>query len=79
MRQMGAGQNAKNGERLLDGAKFPRRPGTLTLTTPAERLDYIAAMVHQLKIMSAQANCQTLSGLLEMAYREAVRQRNAGS
>ena len=38
---------------------------------------YIAAMVQELQIMSAQANCQTLAGLLELAHREAVRQRYA--
>jgi hypothetical protein len=37
------------------------------------RLDYIADMVWELKLLSAQANCQTLAGLLELAYREAKR------
>jgi hypothetical protein len=44
-------------------------------SSATERLDYIAAMVQELKIMSAQANCRTLAGLLELAYREAVQSR----
>ncbi len=44
-------------------------------TSPVERLDYIAAMVQELKTMSAQANCQTLAGLLDLAYREAKQRR----
>lgn len=76
---MCAGQNAKNGERPPDDTALPGRPGvaTLTLISPAERLDYIAALVQELKIMSVQANCQALAGLLELAYLEAVRQRRA--
>jgi hypothetical protein len=32
-------------------------------------------MVHELKIMSDQADCEVLADLLERAYREALRQR----
>ena len=74
---MSAGQNAKNGERPPDDAALPAGLATLTLTSPAERLDYIADLVQELKILSAQANCQALTGLLELAYLEAVRQRRA--
>jgi hypothetical protein len=40
-----------------------------------ERVDYIAAMVQELRIMARQANLRTLANLLELAYREALQQR----
>jgi hypothetical protein len=40
-----------------------------------ERLDYIAQMVRQLQMMSAPTNCRTLTGLLELAYHEALQKR----
>ena len=46
--------------------------------SPKDRLEYIAEMVRELKIMSAQANCQVLADLLERAYLEAVRQGRIG-
>ena len=52
--------------------------GALALSSSSERLDYIAAMVQQLKIMAAHANYRKLAGLLELAYHEAMRQRRAG-
>ena len=79
LKPMSAGQNAKNGQlppddvALLGGSGLP----TLTLISPADRLDYIADIVHELKIMAAQADCQALAGLLEVAYLEARRQRLA--
>jgi hypothetical protein len=36
-----------------------------------ERLDYIVAMVRELKGMAAQADCRMLASLLELAYQEA--------
>ena len=71
-------QGAKNGE-LLSQAKFPCRSeiAPLPVASPKARLEYIASMVHELKIMSAQANCQVLAQLLERAHREAVQQRRA--
>jgi hypothetical protein len=45
--------------------------------SPADRLDYIADMVQELKAMSARADCSELTGLLGLAYREAVKQRRA--
>ena len=50
----------------------------LAVSSPGDRLDYIADMVHELQALAAQADCQTLSGLLDLAYREAVQQRRAG-
>ena len=43
----------------------------------ADRLDYIADMVRQLKAMAAAADCGTLAALLELAYHEAIRQRRS--
>ena len=51
----------------------------LPMASPKDRLEYIADMVQELKIMSAQANCQVLADLLERAYREAVRQCRGGA
>ena len=48
------------------------------LPTRAERLDYIADMLGELKAMSAQAHCPALTALLELAYRKAVKERRAG-
>jgi hypothetical protein len=42
-----------------------------------ERLDYIAEMAQELKVMSAQAGCRTLAGLLELAHLEALQRRRA--
>jgi len=50
----------------------------LSLSSPQETLDYIAAMVRELKMMSAQADCRTLTGLLHMAYQEALHRRRTG-
>ena len=63
------GQNPSDGRR-----KCGSRPaiGALALSSPGERLDYIAAMVHELKVMSAQADCRTLTGLLDLAHQEAL-------
>jgi hypothetical protein len=44
----------------------------------AERLDYIADMIRELRILSAQANCRTLTGLLDLAYQEALERQRAG-
>ena len=58
-------------------ASRPEIPA-LALGSSSERLDYIAAMVQQLKIMAAQANYRKLAGLLELAHQEALRRRRAG-
>ena len=50
----------------------------LTLSSSSEQLDYIADMVQELRIMSAQADHRTLAGILELAYHEALRRRRAG-
>jgi hypothetical protein len=67
----GGGEEAERGRRWQgrSDAAAPRA------TSCGERLDYIAAMVAELKAMSAQANCQTLAGLLELAHREALQRR----
>jgi hypothetical protein len=68
--------NAESGSEAQEGRKFPDRPAIAALaSSSAERLDYIAAMVQELRMMSAQANCPRLAGLLDLAYREAVQRR----
>ncbi len=47
-------------------------------TTAKDRLDYIAAMLEELKIMSEQADCHPLAVLIERAHREALRRARAG-
>ena len=72
-------QSAENGK-SSNGAKAPIQSeiaAPLTASSQA-RLEYIAEMVHELKIMSDQADCEVLADLLERAYREALRQRRAG-
>ena len=54
-------------------------PLRANVPSPADQLDYIADMVHELKAMSARANRPALTELLERAYREAVRGRRAAS
>jgi len=77
---MTAGQSAENGK-PLNGAEFPS--GSEIATPPIAlaqaQLEYIADMVQELKIMSAQANCQVLADLLGQAYSEAMRQSRAGA
>jgi len=51
----------------------PERP-----PTAKDRLDYIAAMLDELKVMSRQANCNTLAILIGRAHREALRRARAG-
>jgi hypothetical protein len=46
-----------------------------TVPSPAERLDYIAQLVAELRAMAADANELALAVLLELAYQEAVRKR----
>ena len=41
------------------------------------RLDYIAGMLRQLRLMSPANECPTLAGLLDLAHREAVLCRRA--
>jgi hypothetical protein len=77
---MNTRRGAENRERV-DAAGLPT--GSEIAVPPAastkDRLEYIAEMVQELKIMSAQANCQDLADLLERAYREALRQGRAGA
>jgi hypothetical protein len=75
-------QNAETAK-PLNGVKSPIRseiaaspPGAGA--SPMAKLEYIADMVQELKIMSAQADCEVLADLLGQAYREAVRQSGGG-
>jgi hypothetical protein len=43
----------------------------------SERLDYIADMLQELKKLSQPGNCEILTGLLDLAYREAIGRRRA--
>ncbi len=49
----------------------------LASSTARERLEYIAAMVQELKAMAAQGDHRTLTGLLDLAYQEALLRRSA--
>jgi hypothetical protein len=66
---------AENGDRV-DETALPSRSDIVAppVASSKDRLGYIAEMLRELKIMSAQADCQVLADLLERAYREAVRQ-----
>ena len=68
--------NSESGSEAQGGRKCPDRPAIAALASSStERLDYIAAMVQELKMMSAHANCPRLAGLLDLAYREALQRR----
>jgi hypothetical protein len=47
----------------------------LASSTSRERLEYIAAMVQELKAIAAQGDHRTLTGLLDLAYQEALLRR----
>jgi hypothetical protein len=71
-----------------DGNRRSRRGGRGCTSKPAiaalasvatdERLEYIAAMARELKAMAAQGGHQTLTGLLDLAYQEALLRRRVG-
>jgi hypothetical protein len=77
---MNTRRDAENGDQL-DAASLPTGSEITVspVASPKDRLEYIAEMVQELKIISAQANCQVLADLLERAYREAVRQCRIGA
>lgn len=73
------GMHGRESAKTEDKSGAADLPGGTEVKVPAavsalDRLEYIADMVQELKIMSAQASCQALTDLLECAYREAVRQ-----
>lgn len=72
-----ARQSVQKGNGADRSRKCVRRSQIAALTTSSasERLDYIATMVHELKRMSAQADYRTLTGLLDLAYQEALQRR----
>jgi hypothetical protein len=41
----------------------------------AQQLAYIADLIDELRLLVRQSGCQTLSGLLNLAHREAVQQQ----
>lgn len=53
-------------------------PSEVPAPTRADHLDYIAAMLRELKAMSERADCPTLTVLLELAYHEAAHGRGSG-
>ena len=75
-------QSAETGNGAASGRKHGNRAAraasALAVSSPGDRLDYIADMVHELQALAAQADCKTLSGLLDLAYWEAVQKRRAG-
>jgi hypothetical protein len=67
-------ESAKNGQ-SIDGVAFPS-PSEIEVAQPPlrkDRLDYIADLTQQLKIVAGQADCHLLADLLEQARLEAVR------
>ena len=50
----------------------------LASAATGERLEYIAAMAQELKAMAAQGGHETLTGLLDLAYQEALLRRRVG-
>jgi hypothetical protein len=76
---MTARQSAENGKSLNE-ADFPTASeiAALPVASAKDRLEYIADMVQELQVMSAQANCQVLADLLERAYDGPVRRRRTG-
>lgn len=64
----------------LDRDQNPDTPAVAPLPSPSpkELLEYIAAMLQELKTMSEHTNCSALAGLIERAYQEAVRRSRAG-
>lgn len=70
-RLINGGAARADGLPALEGA-----PAGLPAASSAQRLAYIADMALELKSMAEQADCPTLTGLLELAHREArLRQR----
>jgi hypothetical protein len=67
-----------NGEDRAPPPVKPAEIGAPTLGVSAELLDYIADMVHELRIMAARAGHGRLAGLLEQAHAEARRRRRGG-
>ena len=65
------GNGADRSHRPAKAADVPAQ----SHSTPAELLDYIAAMVQELRIMSARAGYGALASLLQQAYDEARRRR----
>jgi hypothetical protein len=67
-------ESAKNGQ-SLDGVTFPS-PSEIDVAQPPlrkDRIEYIADLIQELKIMAGQADCDVLADLLEQARLEAVR------
>jgi hypothetical protein len=48
-----------------------KRNDTAATTLRGDMLDYIADMLHELKILADSTGCATLIGLIELAAREA--------
>jgi hypothetical protein len=65
----------RNGEAARGLAEI--RDPDMPATSADQRLAYIAEMVLELKSMAEQANCATLSGLLDLAHSEANLRRRA--
>jgi hypothetical protein len=57
----------------LDAASGPNRTGQPN----ADMLDYVADMLAELKVLAESTRCETLTGLIDLAAREAqIRHRN---
>ena len=76
MRNRGVRGGRADPDRHADEAAAERAGGAVP--SPVDRLDYIAQLVGELKVMAADANEPALAVLLELAYQEAVRKRRAG-
>lgn len=75
VRQNGSSGHKTPGGESGSGAK-PVIAG-LASSTASERLEYIAAMVQELKVMAAEGDHRTLTGLLDLAHQEALLRRQA--
>ena len=80
-KRMRVRQNGDGNRRTRQGGRRCRpKPVIAALASAAtgERLEYIAAMVQELKAMAAQGGHETLTGLLDLAYQEALLRRRVG-
>lgn len=62
-----------------NGAKHGSPETTRLGARPSEQLDYMGALIQELKTMADELQAQRLAMLLDLAYRETTDQRSANS
>jgi len=67
--RQGGNRNSLDKDTYAEGKALRRLPSI----SPRDRLEYIAAMLQELKVMSKRANCRALAGLIGKAHGEAAR------